>query len=95
MAYCPECPTYISVKEIMTGPLECPGCQKVLKFPREEYRHVTRPGLYIALFMCANMYVNQPDRIRGLISVALIVLWFVFFRRFLRYLDRAQLEIKQ
>ncbi len=95
MAYCPDCQTHISVKEIMTGSLECPRCERVLKFPRDEYRQVTRPGFYIAMFMCANMYVQQPGRTRGLISVILIILWFIFFRRFLKYIDRARLEIKQ
>lgn len=95
MAECPNCHHRLSTKQIMTGPLVCPFCEKPLRFPREEYKNVTRPGFYIAVFIITNSYAVHEPRLRFAINIVLLVLWFIFFKRFLRYMHEAVLEVTE
>lgn len=92
MAQCPNCHAYISTKQVLSGPLVCPACEQSLRFPREEYKNITRPGFYIAIFILTNSMTVHDARLRFAINVVLLVLWFIFFKRFLRYIHLTTLE---
>ncbi|MCA9395474.1 MAG: hypothetical protein KC900_14830 [Candidatus Omnitrophica bacterium] len=95
MAKCPNCHSHLSIKQVLTGPLRCQECGKLLKFPRHEYRNVTRPGFYIAVFILANSVTVADARMRFAINGVLLVLWFIFFKRFIRYIHETMLELSE
>lgn len=95
MAQCPNCHNQLSTKQVLSGPLRCPECGKGLKFPRREYKNVTRPGFYIAVFILANSFTVEDTRMRFAVNVVLLVLWFMFFKRFIRYIREATLELAE
>ena len=94
MAYCPRCKDYISPKYIFTDKLDCPSCHTELQFEKEEYKQVTRPGIYIAIFIVSNTMFVHEVKTRFVINVVLLVLWFIFFKRYIKYLNNTWLEVK-
>ena len=95
MAECPNCHNQLTLKQILSGPLACPSCHKALRFPRAEYRTVVRPGFYIAIFILTNSMTVHDPQLRIAINVVLLVLWFIFFKRFLHYIQLAVLEVAE
>lgn len=94
MAYCSECQHYISYKDIMTKELVCEECHTALRFNSPDYKNVTRPGFYIAIFLMMNVYMLDHSPLQPLISLLLVILWFIFFRRFIKFIHEARLEVK-
>lgn len=86
MAYCPKCNHFVSLKEIFLKPMECPKCKLKLGFEKKQYRQVTRPGIFIALLLFFNVYYTMDPVKRMLLNVILLVLWLLFFVRFIQYL---------
>lgn len=93
MAICPRCKSNLSVKQLMNGILECQQCGGSLRYEPTEYKQITRPGIYIALFIVTNTFVVHEPRMRFIINIILLTLWFIFFKRFLDYLNKTTLEI--
>lgn len=94
MAFCPQCKTNLSVKQLMSGNLVCQQCGQALKFVASEYKQVTSPGIYIAIFIIINTVIVQEPKIKYMINILLLILWFIFFKRFLDYLNRTGLELE-
>ena len=92
MAYCLNCQHYMSPKELITKPMVCEGCGKKLRFDKKEYRAVTRPGIFTALLILFNTYYTPDPIYRAGIAIVLLILWFIFFTRFIKYLKMAQME---
>lgn len=95
MAYCGNCQQHIKAWDLMTKPLICPNCKKKITFKKDEYKNVTRPGIYIAIALIINVSVTVDPLQRFLLNIIILSVWFAFFIRFVRYLDRTIVEIEQ
>jgi len=92
MARCPKCQHYLTPMRIMTRPFVCPICYIKLGFNKKEYGHVARPGIFIALFLLFNLFYTVDYSMKVYINLALLVIWFIFFKRYIDYLKSAKLE---
>lgn len=79
----------------MNGILQCQQCGESLRYEPREYKQITRPGLYIAVFIISNTIMVHEPRLRFIINIVLLTLWFIFFKRFLDYLNKTTLEIAE
>ncbi len=94
MAVCPQCQWSVNTAHMVKQEMACPHCATPLRFNRLEYRRAARPGLFVAFAIVFNvMFTNDPVP-KGVISVCLLLAWFVFYRGYKRYLRSATLEVK-
>ncbi len=92
MAYCPQCKNSIDPQQMSTHVIECLECHLELKFKKDEYKRIVRPGIYIlSLFIFNMFFTNQPSK-RLILNVMILFLWFAFYWRYKNYLKSAYLE---
>jgi hypothetical protein len=94
MAVCPKCEWNVNPARMVKGEMACPHCKTPLRFNRREYRRAMSPGLFVALAMVFSVTVVEDPLPKALISVGLLLAWFIFYRGYKRYLRSATLEVK-
>lgn len=95
MAKCPCCPHEISALDIMMKPMRCPACGTKFKLDKLEHRRAARPGLVTAILVLFNIQLTADLTMRLVINGVLLLAWILFFRKYIRFLDTAQLEVRE
>jgi len=95
MANCPKCNATILITQIMIhskwAPIVCKKCNSKLHFNKKAWRVMIFPSVVL---MVLNLLVLNFQRSNFSMQIAILVLFFVFFVKFIMDLNSIKLEIK-